>query len=66
MILCVGSWPSRNAGKATEAMIDFKDRGGRLTSRDELRVLRLAVNRLAEKGQAKLRRLEPNHVRDAP
>src|SRR6185437_4112907 len=30
MILCVGSWPSRNAGKATDDMIDFSDLGGML------------------------------------
>ena len=33
MIRCVGSWPSTNAGRQTDAMIDFKDRGGRLTIR---------------------------------
>src|SRR5258708_21932403 len=33
MILWVGSWPSKKAGKATEAMIDFKNRGGMLMIR---------------------------------
>jgi len=33
MILCVGSCPSKKAGKATEVMIDFKDRGGMLMIR---------------------------------
>ena len=30
MILRLGLWPSRNAGKATDDMIDFSDLGGRL------------------------------------
>jgi hypothetical protein len=36
MILWIGSWPSRKAGKATEVMIDFKDRGGMLMIRRQL------------------------------
>src|ERR1700733_9920016 len=33
MILWAGSWPSKKAGKATEVMIDFKDRGSMLMIR---------------------------------
>ena len=33
MIRRVGSWPSKKAGKATEVMIDFNDRGGMLMIR---------------------------------